>query len=518
MADSLLAQIEVIDTADGVRYRLPGPPSAGSRRMGWSLAAFGLVSVGVAVAFLAGWLRLFGGPMAVLFVSVPLVVLAVVVGLVGSYCLAGRAEIELTADFLTAVMQVGPIRWSGKRLRKKIHRLKLFCPQTETPTWGWLAAEGDGLQPLMTAFGYRHDLLAALAGDLARRWDPPLEIVQAGRESSRGWRRKVPSAAAPGAACLSIFSYLIFGSFLVLGCLLFCVMAGTLIAGDPQQSIQGTPPGMLLLLLFPLVFIAVGAGGLFYQWRQRGKVERSPEQTALPRRSAATYPTVPEVAAEPGRELRHRLEWAESPAWALGCFLVLLLVCSGILAPSLFGVVSAVRAGVKLGEGAPAIAFFGALCSGGFSLMFLACVVYHLRIWSVGKPVVETSAHPLWPGATCDVLFTFAGPLRLARLDVAILCEESATWDEHSEANSGGETSRVHREVLLHATDLVIFRGWPLRLRHRFTVPPGAMHSFEANSNKVKWLVRVEGRTRGLFGVRFKHDHLFQVLPQEPPA
>jgi hypothetical protein len=240
------------------------------------------------------------------------------------------------------------------------------------------------------------------------------------------------------------------------------------------------------------------------------KVERSPEQAAAQCQKAELYPTVPKVPAEPGRELSHRLPWSESPRAVVACLLALFHVCSVILAPFLISVVWAWHAG-SLED----VVGFGviAIIPGGFSLCILAALVSYLHNRSAARPVVEISAQPLWPGAACDVLLTFAGPLKLWRLDVAILCEESVVWWKGADADSGGQKSSSHRELLLHATDLVISMARPFRLLYRFTVPPGAMHSFEAKNNKVQWLVRVEGQTSGLFGVRFKHDYPMIVLP-----
>jgi hypothetical protein len=294
-----------------------------------------------------------------------------------------------------------------------------------------------------------------------------------------------------------------------------------LASGDAGNNLQGAFPYKYLWALFPLPFIAVGAGGLLHQWQRRMVLWSSPEQVAQAARPAAEdgegkpgYPTVPEVTVAPGRELRHRLDWRESPAVAVGCFLAMLLVCSGILAPSLKGVLAAQQAGVDLKEGLPAIALFFAGTSGMFSLFFLAALIHYLRLWRVGRPRVEVSVHPLWPGACCDVLFCLPGPLRLRRLEVTILCEESADCGRQSETEANVRKRTTHREELLRQNDLVIARGEDCRASRRFTVPPGAMHSFEAANNKVTWLVCVEGQTAGLLGVRFRHEYVLAVLPR----
>jgi hypothetical protein len=138
--------------------------------------------------------------------------------------------------------------------------------------------------------------------------------------------------------------------------------------------------------------------------------------------------------------------------------------------------------------------------------MLAGAVVRNLRLWRLGQPVVEVSRHPLRPGEDCELLVSLPGEMRLRSLEVTILCEEEARYRQGTDTRT--EARCVHREA-------------PGEARHRFRVPPGAMHSFEAANNKVRWLVRLEGRAAGPLGVKFKHDFPLAVHPSslegEPP-
>jgi hypothetical protein len=98
---------------------------------------------------------------------------------------------------------------------------------------------------------------------------------------------------------------------------------------------------------------------------------------------------------------------------------------------------------------------------------------------------------------------------------VAILCEEYAASGHESETEPNAQKRSVHREEMLRQDELVIRRSEACRVCRRFTVPAGAMHSFEASHNRVTWMVCVEGQTAGLLGVKFRHEHPMAVLPRQ---
>src|SRR5262249_60836321 len=96
----------------------PGIP----RIIGAGLIGFGMFPLVMGVAFIIFALSLLNTPFPFnLFVLLMLVVpsgfVAVGLGLMflGAFFLAGRTEIELAGDTLSASMCVGPLRWRGRR-------------------------------------------------------------------------------------------------------------------------------------------------------------------------------------------------------------------------------------------------------------------------------------------------------------------------------------------------------------------------------------------------------------------
>jgi hypothetical protein len=103
-----------------------------------------------------------------------------------------------------------------------------------------------------------------------------------------------------------------------------------------------------------------------------------------------------------------------------------------------------------------------------------------------------------------------AGPLNRGSLAVALVCDEEAVPTEGEDAHK--ETRCVHHEELLHRRDPGT-DGPPCTARRRLRIPAGAMHSFEAGDNKVRWKVRVEGQTRRPLRLRFRYEFPLAVYP-----
>jgi hypothetical protein len=97
-------------------------------------------------------------------------------------------------------------------------------------------------------------------------------------------------------------------------------------------------------------------------------------------------------------------------------------------------------------------------------------------------------------------------------LRIAVVCEEQASYTQGT--TTCKDTRRVYDQELALREDFAIDGGEPLRVSATFRPPPGAMHSFKAEHNEVRWVVRVEGEARRLFALKFTHDY---PLPVRPP-
>src|SRR5262249_31198403 len=135
MNDALPAELEVVATADRARYVLPRPPGVPGC-IGPLLIGFGLFPLVMGVVFIVLTLRVLAAPFPFNLAIVPLLIVPsafVLIGLalifLGAFFLAGRTEVELTGDALSAAMRVGPFRWRGRRRRGQVLRLTVEYPR-----------------------------------------------------------------------------------------------------------------------------------------------------------------------------------------------------------------------------------------------------------------------------------------------------------------------------------------------------------------------------------------------------
>lgn len=256
------------------------------------------------------------------------------------------------------------------------------------------------------------------------------------------------------------------------------------------------------MLLLPLTFIAVGGGGLIYQFlnwstsieRRLAMVQRVQQLELFDSRDSHEFPTVPRDANltnSPGTRLAYRLPTAISPGWALAVIIAGCLFWNGMVA--LF-VTIAVNSHLR---GEPE--WFLTLIMVPFLLVGLALGWYTLRqlliTTGIGPTLVEISAHPLEPAGEYEIFLSQAGRLTISSLRVLLVCEEQATYQQGT--NSRTETCPVFEEEVFRREDLQIQRGLPLEVNAPLRVPAGAMHSFKSSHNEIRWKLLVKGDVRG---------------------
>jgi hypothetical protein len=254
----------------------------------------------------------------------------------------------------------------------------------------------------------------------------------------------------------------------------------------------------------------------------RTRAGRSPEQQAAEaggRRdegpkgaSSPEAPTLPALAPGSGTTLSCRLSPREPAGCAVVGSLFLLLLCSGVLTPLAIYLARALPGGRLQGVAfthGTITAGIVALILGGMWLALFVGLVKHLLLWRLGQPVVEIAPHPLHPGEKYQLFLSQPGPLRLTAVSVTLVCEEEATYVQGTDTRK--ETCLVYSEKLAEHEALLIERDYPWEVRHQSRVPDGAMHSFNAEHNKVSWMVRVEGQAP--LRPRFRHDFPLVVCP-----
>jgi hypothetical protein len=555
MPAPLPVEIDEVVTSDGVRYRLPRPAWSLWRWAGWALLGFGLLPGGMGITFLVEMAGKFlGGPFpfilfAWLTMLFPLLFVAAGLALMflGAWLAVGRTEIELTSRKLKSIMCVGPFRWTRWRARHQVReftvrRLPSSGDSASPQILYTLAAECHTTKPLKLVFGYPRDWLLALAHDLAQRCPVteattlsvpsvlPVDVNEdpGERKTSRSWQHSRKPAVVQAGGCM------FFGIFFVVGCVLLVFILSALVRGDPGKNLQGDFPLKCLWALFPLPFIAIGAGGLLYVRNNRGKAAMSPEQQKAaefssqkppggeegsPTRSygrentdadisGPEYPTLPALAPAPEPGLPIRLAIRDPVGCNVLALLIGFVICSGILTPLVTYAVNGLLEAKRLVALLAPAGFFSLFLGIGW-VMLVVGLVKQFLLWRLGQPVVEISAQPLYPGEKYQFFLSQPGPLVLKSLCVTLVCEEEATYTQGTDTRK--ETRFVYFDEVLRQDHLVIEKDMPFEIRHEFRVPPGAMHSFEAEHNKIRWMVRVEGAVS--LRPTFKHEFPLVVYP-----
>jgi len=252
-----------------------------------------------------------------------------------------------------------------------------------------------------------------------------------------------------------------------------------------------------LLLLIPLSFVILGAGGLSYHlWRWGKSAERLAVQgrpTSLSFSAdpdAAMYPFVPEIPpriGQPGSHLPYRLPVLGAPYRAIYAWLAAALCWNLAVLAFALGTYYADR------------------FDWSFTLFLLPCLLIGLtllgaffRQWmaasAVGETIVEISDFPLLCGHRYRVYLKQTGWLRINWLEMLLVCEEEATFQHGT--NTRRECRRIWQKTLFRHERFEILRSVPFETETELEIPCGMMHSFRSPHNEVRWRLYVRGSTQ----------------------
>jgi hypothetical protein len=275
---------------------------------------------------------------------------------------------------------------------------------------------------------------------------------------------------------------------------------------DPHVVVvrRGSKWWTWLAFSVPLSVLLIGAVGLLYTWLAWDKsAERKAAISGRLRpnqvlgtngASRPRFPFVPdgkEITNSPGTRLRFRLPMATSPGWSLfGLFLAALLwnaIVGG----------AAVYAATLFSQGRPDWRLnFGLI---PFVVIGVVLLAYFIRklvtTTGVGPTLVEISDHPLVPGGSYRLFVSQSGRLKVQRFSVVLVCEEEAVYRQGT--NTRTEVREVYRQQLLAREGFEVGSGVPFEAECPLHIPPGAMHSFRANNNQVRWKVVVAAEADG---------------------
>jgi hypothetical protein len=268
----------------------------------------------------------------------------------------------------------------------------------------------------------------------------------------------------------------------------------------PKKAVvvRGYTWWLYLVLLLPVGVIVGGLVGLVRVLRPR----RLPFPTGpeSPQPASAPPPGLPDPGASQesaGAVLAVSLRPAVSPGQLRAVTAACLVGGGGLVVGGVLAVIQ--------------LQFLGALVGVAFGLGLLYVggrkALVHLR---VGATAVEVSEHPVRPEQPFQLCVRQEGPLRLRVLRVTLVCEEAARYRQGTDTRT--ETRCVYRRVLLHEKEAAAGPNAPFVGSAEVTIPPGAMHSFQAAHNDVRWEVAVHGEPAGLP----KFDRKFSLVVAPP--
>ncbi|MFI5456789.1 MAG: DUF3592 domain-containing protein [Isosphaerales bacterium] len=265
-----------------------------------------------------------------------------------------------------------------------------------------------------------------------------------------------------------------------------------------------------VLLVVPVGFLLIGGIGISITWKNRRKTaqERGLERalragggalSAGPDRS--TVPAL-DLSQSPGTTLPYRLPTSTRPVRnVLGC-LFFTLVWNGIAAPFIVNMIGS-RLGASWAKPGPPwpielLIILFALAGVSVAVFFIYfCIAELLVAIGVGPTTVEISHHPLEPGVHFEVFLAQGArrTMKMISLRVVCVCEEEATRSGGESART--ETRRVYAEEILARDRFELRPTLPLEARAELRLPRGAMHSFLAVHNQVRWKLVVRGDVAG---------------------
>jgi FtsH-binding integral membrane protein len=128
-------------------------------------------------------------------------------------------------------------------------------------------------------------------------------------------------------------------------------------------------------------------------------------------------------------------------------------------------------------------------------------------------PVVEVSDEPAFVGDEVSFHVEQRGPARVNRLQVDLLCRESATYTIGTDTRT--EVRDVFERALVDETMLTIARGERSSHQVRAVLPSNLPASFASKNNAIRWLVRVRADIAGWPD----YDEVFELraLPKVGP-
>ena len=117
-----------------------------------------------------------------------------------------------------------------------------------------------------------------------------------------------------------------------------------------------------------------------------------------------------------------------------------------------------------------------------------------IKLTGIGPTSIEVSKYPMQPGNCYQVSLSQAGRVRLKLLDVTLICQEQATFNQGTDIRT--ETRVVYRQQLFRRRGIPLKQGEPFRTEFEMLIPDNTMHSFKSQNNRVQWKIVVTGQAK----------------------
>ncbi len=318
------------------------------------------------------------------------------------------------------------------------------------------------------------------------------------------WQKKRGSRRTGSQLWGGIGEGLFFAALVLIG----TVAVATLVTTQVLQAVEGaaTMSGwtLSLFILIAVLFIGFGGGGLLRTTVQVGtSAER---RTALAQKAAdiellreskpqsKQYPNIPydgDLTNSPGIMLSYRLPIDASPIWRFLGFAGL-WICT-------VGLASMLVAWAWTGMGAQSGDMTRVSVSTLFVLIAIVTTYFFVRTLliqiSLGPTIVEISDHPLHPDHCYQVFLSQSGHLTLKWLQMRLICEEEATYEQGTDIRT--EIRPVCSHQVFRKAEFQINPGRPFEEEFELRIPEEAMHSFNSTSNSIHWKLVVRGEAVG---------------------
>jgi hypothetical protein len=256
-----------------------------------------------------------------------------------------------------------------------------------------------------------------------------------------------------------------------------------------------------LTLVIPLVLVIYGAADLILHiWRSAASIERraAAQKTiswqrlgidiSAGRPDVPAVPPIDAVVDSPGVRLPCRLPIDAAPGRLSIALAVVCVVWNLLVIEFLFQVI---RLHVR-GEPNWLLTWLMVPCALAGAWTIFALVRQIVMTTGIGATRLEISSHPLFAGREYQVYLSQAGRANVRWLQVKLLCEEQATYQQGTDTRTS--MAVVNEETLFSQRNFDIAPEAAFEAEFPFRVPAAAMHSFSAPHNAVSWVLEVRGR------------------------